>query len=594
MKFILCTLFLIPFVSTGQIICTYAGIGTTGTIESGYANTVPCAPLDVMTDSIGDVYFTGGASVYKIDTSGYETRFAGVFGSITSGGDGGPASLANLNFPTALAIDRQGNIYIAETYGAKVRKINTSGIISTIAGNGTPGFSGDGGLALVAELHEPRSIAVDSKGNVYVGDSYNHRVRKIDTNGIITTVAGNGYAGYYGDGISASACTIGGGMYGMFIDDSDNIYLPDNFCVRKITTDGIIHTIAGSPTSSGYSGDGGPALLAHFNALYDVTVDHHANIYVADFYSNNVRKIDSTGIISTVAGEDTAGYNGDGELSSVALLHMPYGIATGPTGKLFICDIMNYRMRIVEVPEIAISTSADTICSGVLTRFTAAGKNVCDAHYKWTVNSWPAGTDSSVLLINTLVTGDTVSCTLVTSPDDTVVALSNSIVISTVPSPNANISSDSVVCQDAVINFTVVDTGGIWYLTNNKAIMSGLLLTGHTAGRDTVTYTVSNTWCAVTDSFIVTVLDSTLCSSGINEMANTSGAVNVYPSPVHDLLNISATYQVKSVLISTIDGRTIYSKTYDKEDIVIDVSVIPAGLYLLRINESDVRKFVKY
>jgi sugar lactone lactonase YvrE len=250
----------------------------------------------VAVDAQGNVYiadqWTG--RVRKVTPDGTITTFAGGGSARAPGwGDGGPATSAVLNGgPAAVAVDGQGNVYIAED--ARVRKVNPSGTITTIAGT-VRGFSGDGGPATSAKLFWPRGLAVDGQGNVYIADTANHRVRKVSSSGTITTVAGTGTSSFSGDGgpaISAQLGSSAGGVsQGLAVDGQGNLYIADttNDRVRRVTPDGTITTVAG--TTRGFSGDGGPAISAKLNWPAGLAVDRQGSLYVADYGNNRVRKI---------------------------------------------------------------------------------------------------------------------------------------------------------------------------------------------------------------------------------------------------------------------------------------------------------------
>jgi len=278
-------------------------------------------------------------------------------------GDGGLAVSARLNYPTGVAADRRGNLYIADYNNNVIRKINSIGFISTVAGNDTAGFSGDGGPATAAELYYPFAIAVDTAGNLYIADTYNMRVRKVDTAGIITTIAGTGIAGFGGDGGAATAAVLSHPT-GICTDRAGNVYISDerNNCIREINTSGIMTTIAGADTMAGYSGDGGPATAAKLNAPFGLTTDTLGNIFIAEWGNNIIRKIDASGTISTIAGGGTAGL-GDGGAATAAVLDHPMGVALQGAGNLLIADFGNSRIRQVSNSGI-ISTIAGSWLAG--------------------------------------------------------------------------------------------------------------------------------------------------------------------------------------------------------------------------------------
>jgi hypothetical protein len=309
----------------------------------------------------------GGVQVQNVEFSGVMGIINTVAGEGTAGysGDGGLATNAELYFPADSAIDASGNIYIADTWNYRIRKVNAStGIITTIAGNGTEGYSGDGGQATSAELNAPSSVALDSAGNIYIADSDNNRVRKVTVStGIITTVAGNGTKGYSGDGgpaTSAELDTVYGPGAAVALDSSGNIYIADQFNnrIRKVTVStGIITTVAGNGTA-GYSGDGGAATSAEINGPDGVALDGSGNIYIADIYNYRIRKITvSTGIITTVAGDGVNGFAGDGGPATSAAIGEPGHIAVDAAGDIYIPD-NDYRVRKVTASTGIISTLA--------------------------------------------------------------------------------------------------------------------------------------------------------------------------------------------------------------------------------------------
>jgi len=270
-----------------------------------------------------------------------------VAGKATAGssGDGGAATNAGLWEPIGVAVDATGNLLIADIGNNRIRRVATNGIITTVAGNGTEGYSGDGGVATNAELHSPNGVAVDASGNLFIADALNDRIRKVDTNGIITTVAGNGTGGYAGDGGAATNAGLGFPS-GVALDATGNLLIADlgNNRIRKVATNGIITTVAGNGTY-GYSGDGGAATNAEFHSPVRLAVDATGNLFVADDWNSRIRKVDTNGIITTVAGNGTADYAGDGGAATNAKLNVPTGVAVDSVGNVFIADYDNSRIR---------------------------------------------------------------------------------------------------------------------------------------------------------------------------------------------------------------------------------------------------------
>jgi cysteine-rich repeat protein len=269
-------------------------------------------PWDVAVDRNGATYIADATNnrIRRVDAGGAITTVAGT-GVPGFSGDGGQATSAELSFPIGVAVDGLGNLYISDYNNLRIRRVTTDGIITTIAGTGTGGFNGDGIPATTARLDNPGGIAVDGLGNVYVADSSNHRVRKIATNGIITTSAGTGTPGYSGDDIPATTARLWFPT-DVELDSAGRLYIADknNQRVRRVATSGEIATVAGTGVQ-GSTGDGSPATSATLDRPSYVAVDATGNLYIND-YSFTVRRVDGAGIIDTVAGNGNYGFGGDG------------------------------------------------------------------------------------------------------------------------------------------------------------------------------------------------------------------------------------------------------------------------------------------
>ena len=281
------------------------------------------------------------------DAHEVDTAVAGT-GTRGFSGDGGPATDAQLNGPFGVALDNEGNLYIVDKDGQRIRKVDSSGIITTVAGTGTAGFSGDGGPATSAQLSGPRAVALDGAGNLYIADTENHRIRKVDTAGTITTVAGTGTRGFSGDGGSATSAGLNRPS-GVAVDGAGNLYLADknNHRIRKVDASGTITTVAGTG-DEGFSGDGGPATSALLNRPWAIALDRAGNLYITDIRNIRIRKVDTSGTITTVAGTGTAGFSGDGGPATNAQLSSPMGVALDGAGNLYIVDNRNIRIRKVD------------------------------------------------------------------------------------------------------------------------------------------------------------------------------------------------------------------------------------------------------
>jgi sugar lactone lactonase YvrE len=401
MKKIACIFCFFTAVGFSQIITTIAGTGISSyTGDGGLAiNATFSEPQYVMLDDTGNIYVVDEDNnvIRKINPAGIITTVIGT-GGIGYSGDGGQALIAKIDHPGGCAIDRKGNIYIADTYNHVVRKVNTAGIISTLAGHGTiGGFGGDGGPGTAAYLNFPEMLAVDKKGNVYVTDASNNRVRKIDTSGIITTIAGIGPGTYAGDGGLATAANLNYPT-GIAIDTTTGvIYIGDanNNAVRKIDTNGIITTYAGTGIL-GYSGDGGVSTSAKLNSPQGVTIDTAGTLYISDGGNNAIRKVNALGVISTYAGTGAAGFSGDGGPAVLAKIFNPPGITVDVTGNLYIAEYFNSRVRKVSFCSSPLNlsiTGTFSVCSGDSITLTANGATT----YTWSANADTALTASVII-----------------------------------------------------------------------------------------------------------------------------------------------------------------------------------------------------
>jgi uncharacterized repeat protein (TIGR02543 family) len=335
--------------SSGFRITTVAGIGDMGYGGDG-GPAVSAAignPNSIAFDLSGNMYIadTFNGRIRKVLPGG---TIGTIAGTVAAGytGEGGPATSATLPGAQGVVVDASGNTFISA--GTQIYKVDTSGTIRAFAGNGSQGYSGDSGQALLATLYQPYHMALDLAGNLYFSDARNYRIRKVATDGIISTVAGNGSSGFSGDGGPANAASIGFSP-GIALDASGNLYIADmdNHRIRKVSG-GIITTIAGNG-GMGYSGDGGPATSAALSSPYGIAVDPSGNVYFVDGASF-VRKIATNGTISTVAGRNATGFGGDGEAAISALLNSPSGLAIDPSGRIYIADYFNDRIRMLSPP----------------------------------------------------------------------------------------------------------------------------------------------------------------------------------------------------------------------------------------------------
>jgi sugar lactone lactonase YvrE len=264
-------------------------------------------------------------------------------------GDGGPATKASFQLPYTVVRDKSGNIYVAETYGHRIRKIATNGVISTYAGTGISGYSGDGGPATSAMVSYPVGVALDSSGAVVFADFGNNRVRRIDSSGKISTIAGNGTAGSSGDGGPATSASLHGPIW-LAYDSTGNLYFSDilNNEVRKVDTTGTITRFAGNVSTPGFCGDGGPATSACLRSPRGLATDASGNVYISDSFNNRVRVVNSGGTINTFAGNGTYGDSGDGGQATNAEVGKPFGLSY-QGGILYIANGAHSRVRGVTI-----------------------------------------------------------------------------------------------------------------------------------------------------------------------------------------------------------------------------------------------------
>ena len=331
-------------------ITTVAGTGATGySGDGGPANQARLGlRSDVAVDGAGNLYIADSANfrVRRVSRSGVIATVAGT-GERGYSGDGGPANQARLNYPRDVAVDRAGNLYIVDSGNHRIRRVSRSGVITTVAGTGEQGYSGDGGPALFARINAA-GLAADGSGNFYISDYSGHRVRRVSRSGVITTVAGTGEQGYGGDGGPAAQARLAFPRT-VAVDGAGSLYIVDsgNYRIRRVSRSGAITTVAGTGMY-GYSGDGGPALTARINAS-GLAADGAGNLYISDSRRHRIRRIDSSGTITAYAGIGESGYSGDGGPANQARLFRPWGVVADGSGNLYVADKYNHRVRRVDV-----------------------------------------------------------------------------------------------------------------------------------------------------------------------------------------------------------------------------------------------------
>ncbi len=483
------------FAQSGNIY-TMAGTGTAGFSGDGGPATAARLnnPTDVFKDAAGNFYIADRDNnrIRKVNTAGTITTIAGT-GAAGYTGDGGSALLAKLRHPNGVAVDAAGNIYIADQGNDVIRKINTSGIISTIAGTGTAGFTGDGGLATLARLDDPEAVAVDISGNIYIADNNNSRIRKINTSGIISTYAGGGGTGFTVGGVPATSVSLCN-MRDVSVDNGGTVYFTNQGCwhILKITPAGLLYNVAGHEAAS-YSGDCGPADSADIEGPYGVYPDNTGNVYICPRGNIRVRKVNTLNYIVTVAGQGVAGYTGDGGPAlSATVSAQIQGIYADPTGNVYFADAGNEVIRTFTSSDFSDTTSLPICAGGVDTLHDTVGYGV------WT------SSNTSVAIIGSstgILTGVSAGSAVITYTNASCPAL---FLVNVTESAIAT-PTGGIVCIGATVTATDTAAGGTWSSSDLSVAAIGSttgIITGIAAGTSNITYLLPSGCYATT---VVTV-----------------------------------------------------------------------------------------
>jgi sugar lactone lactonase YvrE len=442
-----------------NLITTIAGKSGAGYSGDGGAatNANLYSPRNVTVDTVGNIFIADSSNyrIRKVDANGIITTVAGKSGSGFSG-DGGAATNAILGTARGLAIDSANNLFIADTSNNRIRKVGTDGIITTVVGNGSSGYSGDGGAATNSGLYYPYDVTVDTSGNLFIVDTRDNRIRQVTTNSLISTIAGVGpvypsSGSYSGDGGTATNAHLNYPL-GAAADTAGNVFVADtsNNRIRKVDTNGIITIVAGKTVAS-YSGDGGAATNAYLNAPQDVAVDINGNLFIADTGNNRIRKVNASGIITTIAGKSGSGYSGDGGVATNANLYNPAGVALDGAGNLLIADTSNNRLR-----KITLYANYRTLFLGNV-QLSNAG------NYTLIVTS-PFGTVSSSDITLTVIATPVIAPTLVNADGSVTLNLSSTTNVSSRLYSTTNLTPP-IIWTPIYTN----PAGGSWQFTDTNA-----------------------------------------------------------------------------------------------------------------------------
>jgi uncharacterized protein (TIGR03437 family) len=343
-----------------SIITTYAGANHTFSGDGGPALQAGLSGFQQLaTDRDGNIIFadTGNHVVSRLNRDGTITVLAGN-GIAGFSGEGGPAVSASLRFPTDAAMDKSGNLYIYDSSNFRIRRVTPDGIISTYAGTGVAGYTGDGGPATQARIQQAGKMAIDAAGNLYFTDGVDFVVRRITPDGTISTYAGNGTPAHAGDNGPATSASIGTSIGALAVDNTGNLYIAEDVTnqIRRVAPNGVITTLAGSGTPGFRDG---AAASARFFTPVGLALDSAGNLFVADVNNGLIRKVSAGGTVSTVAGSSIFGFAGDGGPALKAQFRFAEGLAVGGDGNLYLVDTGNFRIRVIGADG-TINTSAGT------------------------------------------------------------------------------------------------------------------------------------------------------------------------------------------------------------------------------------------
>ena len=599
--------FLLLLIAAGtanaQTITTIAG-GGTSTADGVPATSVSFfQPYSAVQSYDGHIHTNDGMfyGTRIIDNGSIIWKFAGT-GSLGYSGDGGPATAAIVGGVRKCTVDRIGRIYISVS--GRLRVVDTSDIIHLFAGTGVLGYSGDGGPATAANIETPTGVALDTNGNIYFCAS--HYIRKISPSGIITHFAGGLTPGFSGDGGPATAAQFNN-ILELSADLAGNLYLIDagNFRVRKINSAGIVSTVAGNGSLT-YTGDGGPATAAGLGTAPMGVAWSSGYLYVAQRNENVIRQIDPSGIITTIAGTGASGYSGDGGPATAATFNGSRNLSRHGGGPLLVCEFGNSVIRKIDLPNNSVyftqgSTVAITVCGGelhtidtLLRVFDADDQQPLTwsiaqqpahgvlAAWHWAVSSMsvktPIGTSYAPHAGYTGTDTFKVRITDGGAPDTITIA----VTVQSFPMP-ASITGPDTICVGDTVSFTASATG-VWSSSASAAgITSGGVVTGISAGTAVISHAVSNVCGTAWAAQLLTIQGPPECATGVAAVAAAGFAL--FPNPTNGTFTVQLPHGGTAVAtITDVAGRTLSTRTITHN---LPVSTtLPPGIYLLHLTTA--------
>ncbi len=587
-------------ISTGNIVSTFAGNGTGNYSGDGGLATSATVnkPVGMCFDASGNMFFADYLNhcIRKITPSGIITTVAGTGGVSGFGGDGGLATSALLNSPCDVKVDAAGNLLIADSFNNRVRAVNTSGIIFTVVGNGTGSSTGDGGLSTSATVNFPAGVYLDASGNIYITELNGHRVRMINSSAIISTIFGNGTPSSTGDGGPATAATVNGP--GTIIGDpSGNLLISEYYGqrIRSINPSGTVTTIAGTGVGS-FSGDGGPATSATMNGPFQIALDASNNIYVGEYLNSRVRKLSACASVSVASITNSVNCfgNANGSATLIATGGSGFTYTWSPTGgnsaTAFGLTAGNYTVtvknscgstsfatiNITQPPVLnaAAVSSSSVVCAGTAVNLIATAFGGVPAY----TYSWSSGGNTST----TTVTVNTTSTYTFTVTDANVCSQTATVMVSTVPNPTVTAaSSSSLICAGQTVTLTA--SGASTYTWNTTATTSAIAVSPSV----TTSYTVTGSVTGCPTSSMVISQSVSPCT-GITELTASAG-INVYPNPSSgefilkvDRMNSEMHFEIFNSL-----GQSVKKAGITESETHINIKDVAQGVYYLKLTTGN-------